>query len=521
MVIFLKYKIIIGLILVILACCGIYAAFNGNHSIENSQIDISQLEAENNIIVSEQRNMEKKLFSSDKADTNAILVENNSTLNIKDSVVNKTGDSSDNSDNVDFYGTNSAILVKKGSSATINDVEIYTNSTGSNAVFVTNAQPNDESSTGNSNGNMMSNEQPPSMPENGDGGQPMGIPEGGNGEQPDSMPEEQPTGDNNGNNVPMTDTSGEDYSSGGANAVMNNVIINTYQDKSRGIDATYGGNVTADNVLINTRGGSCAALATDRGEGTVVVDNSELNTGVDNGTGRGSPIIYSTGDISVSNCKGTAYVSQIACIEGKNSITMNDCDFNSFAGGNREENGEYVDLGGIFIYQSMSGDANVGTATLDATNTKLSIDENSEHYSKAPMFHVTNTKAIINITGCELSFGSGTLLDVSGQNQWGDVGSNGGDLEFNAVKEKLDGNICVDEISSLVFNMKDSDYTGTINSDDTYGNTSVSIDSGSSWTLTGDGHVTSLENRGNIEYGEYALYVNGEKYTKNNPYPSK
>lgn len=414
---------------------------------------------------------------------------------------------------MDFYGTNSAILVKKGSSANIENVEINTNSTGSNAIFVTNS----ESSETENNLNPMNGGGPNSPEMNGEG-KPPEIPEGNNGGNPGDM--------QNTDNMPNQENmnmdpnqSNEDYSLGGASATVSNVIINTYQDKSRGIDATYGGKITVDDTQINTRGGSCAALATDRGEGTIIANHCELNTGVDNGSGRGSPCIYSTGNISVSDSIGTSHASQIACIEGKNSITLDNCDLVCSARGNREDNGEFVDLGGIFIYQSMSGDADVGTATLNATDSNLSISEESEYYSTAPMFHITNTKAIINLKSCELGLGSETLLNISGQNQWGTSGSNGGDLEFNSVEEdNLNGNMFIDEISSLNLNLKQSKYSGFINPSENYGTTNVTIDSSSTWILTGDSHITSLINEGNIEYGDYTLYVNGEAYTQANPY---
>lgn len=507
-------KVIIGALVILLACCGVYASLTGlttgpgNDEISAPNVDLSSLEIKENLVTSESLTTEKKWYTTDKSDTNTILVENNSTLNITDSAVNKTGDSSSNGDNVDFYGTNSAILVKKGSVANIEKTVINTSSKGSNAVFVTNSEQNSEQTT-NEPGNMQSMSPNMQQPPENEG---LGGMSGQSSGEPPSMP---PEGDGGNNNPGM---SNEDYSSGGATANVKDVEINTYNDKSRGLDATYGGKINAENVIINTRGGSCAALATDRGEGTVTANRCIVNTGVDNGTGRGSPCIYSTGNITVTNSKGTAYNSQIACIEGKNSITLNDCDLNCFGGGNREENGKFVDLGGFFIYQSMSGDANIGTATLNVTNSKLSINESSEHYSTAPMFHVTNTKAIINIKNSECNFGSGTLLNVSGQNQWGTAGSNGGDLEFNMNSESLKGNITIDKISSLSLNMVDSDYTGSINPSDDYGNTTVKLDDKSSWTLTGDCHVSSLENHGNIEYGSYTLYVNGEAYTASNPY---
>ena len=302
--------------------------------------------------------------------------------------------------------------------------------------------------------------------------------------------------------------------SSGAIAYVSNVDISTYRDKSRGLDATYGGIIIADNVTINTRGGSCAALATDRGEGTVTATNSVLNTGVDSSQNiAGSPIIYSTGDITAINCTGTAYQSQIACIEGKNSITLDNCDLTGYAKGNRESNGAYVDLGGIFIYQSMSGDADVGIATLNASNSILTIASDSAYASTAPMFHITNTEAIINLNNCTLNFNSGILLNASGQDQWGTSGSNGGKVVFTANNQVLSGNIIVDSISTLSLTLDSSTYSGAINPSGTYGSTAVTVNSGSTWTLTGNSYVTSLINYGTINTNGYTLYVNGVAYS--------
>ena len=307
-------------------------------------------------------------------------------------------------------------------------------------------------------------------------------------------------------------------SASGATAYVTNVVIDTYKDKSRGLDATYGGKIIAKNVTIYTRGGSCAALATDRGEGTVTVSNSKLYTGVGQTSGSGSPLIYSTGKITVSKSTGTSYVSQIACIEGKNSITLTDCDFTGYGKGNRYVSGSYVDNAGVFLYQSMSGDANVGTSKFTATNTKLTISSKSSYYKSAPMFYVTNTDANINLKNCTLSYGSGVLLKAAGQSQWGSSGSNGGDVVFSATNMKLNGKIIIDKISSLKLTLTKTTYKGCINPSSSYGTTKLTINSGSTWTLTGNSHVTSLSNYGTINYGSYTLYVNGVAYTASNPY---
>ena len=309
-----------------------------------------------------------------------------------------------------------------------------------------------------------------------------------------------------------------DSSSSGAKAYVSNVVINTYKDKSRGLDATYGGVIVAENVTIYTRGGSCAALATDRGEGTVTVSNSKLYTGVGQTSGSGSPLIYSTGDITVSDSTGTSYVSQIACIEGKNTITLTGCDFTGYAKGNRYVNGNYVDLAGVFLYQSMSGDADSGVSKFTATNTKLTISSKSSYYKSAPMFFVTNNGANINLNNCSLSFGSGVLLKAAGQSQWGTSGSNGGKVVFTAKNMDLSGKIIIDKISTLKLTLTKTTYKGCINPSSSYGTTNVVINSGSTWTLTGNSHVTSLTNAGTINYGSYTLYVNGVAYTASNPY---
>ena len=517
-----KKILIAGIAIVIIICAGAFALTNmqsGNGASIN--VDANALEDKGNLVVdSEEISQDNGMYSSSSSDENSVLVKNNGVLKLSNSIINKTGDTASTGDDADFYGINSAVLVNSNGSLDISNVKISTNSKGSNGIFVTNAESSESSSEGSvvldgnglgesadSQGASSNGGTPPSMP-SGDGGS--------NGGAPPSMPSGDSNGAPGGGDSSMQ--SNQDSVDGSTEANIQNVEITTYSDKSRGLDATYNGIINAKNVIINTNGQSCAALATDRGEGEVHVSNSVLNTGVSKESGRGSPIIYSTGNITVADSTGTAYVSQIACIEGKNSIELTNCDLSAAAGGNREDNGEYVDLGGVFIYQSMSGDADVGTSTFSAANSFLSIEEDSDYYKTAPMFHVTNTKAIINLEKTELNYGSGTLLDVSGQNQWGTEGSNGGELTFNAKDETLDGNVIVDSISSLNMTLSSTSFIGAVNPSDDFGQTDVVIESGSDWTLDGDSHISSLENNGEINYNGHTLYVNGVAYSESNPY---
>jgi len=508
-----KKLIIVAIAIIILICAGAFAFTNSNQSTTSSvSIDANGLEDRGNLVVdSKSLDESKGLYHTDAADTNAILVKNEGALKLADSIINKTGDTATSGDDADFYGVNSAVLVNTNGTLDISNVEINTNSKGSNGIFVTNANAssNGDSSQGSQTSDAQGGAigQPPEATGNGGdnsqggaGGQPPEMPSGEGGQAP---------GNGGG------DPSGASDVSGNTEATIKNVKITTHSDKSRGLDATYKGKINAENVIINTDGQSCAALATDRGEGEVHVKNSEINTGVSKTSGRGSPLIYSTGNITVDNTKGTSYVSQIACIEGKNSIEVTNSDLSGYSEGNRKDGDAYVDLGGIFIYQSMSGDADVGTSLFTAKDSKLTIPQESSVYKEAPMFHVTNTACVIDLKNTEFSFGSGTFLEVSSQNQWGTTGSNGGTAELKTDSEKIDGNVIVDNISSLNWTMKNTEFKGAVNST---GNTTINVADGSTWTLTGDSSLSSLAVSGKIDYGNYKLTVNGKTYDSSNPF---
>lgn len=280
----------------------------------------------------------------------------------------------------------------------------------------------------------------------------------------------------------------------GANAVfstgdnskiyISNSNITTTSDSSRGLDATYGGYIEADNVTISTKGTSCATLATDRGEGTVIAKNSNLTT-----EGKGSPIIYSTGNITLEKSTGISKGSQLVVVEGKNSANVNDSVLKSSGIGNRNN----VDNCGVMIYQSMSGDASNGNGSFSSKNSTLEISNNSNVYNSAPMFFVTNTDANISLENTNLIYGSNLLLDVKGTNEWGTQGSNGGNVTFNANNQELIGNIQVDNISTLKLNLQNSTtLTGSINNEKTAKQVDISIDESSSWDVTSTSYVSTI-----------------------------
>lgn len=231
-----------------------------------------------------------------------------------------------------------------------------------------------------------------------------------------------------------------------AKVEVSNVSISTTGNSSRGVYATYGGTITADHLDITTTGAHCAPVATDRGGGYVTVTNSKFNS-----SGDGSPNIYSTGEIVVENCTGISTGSQAAVIEGKNSITMTNCNFTISGSGNN----------GIMLYQSMSGDAadsdaTASVSTLTMTNTAITSELDG------PMFYITNTSTVINLNGGNtLTAKSGDLVSA-GTGRWGKDGSNGGKLTLNISGESYSDSITADDISSVTVNLLDgAKFTGT------------------------------------------------------------
>lgn len=274
--------------------------------------------------------------------------------------------------------------------------------------------------------------------------------------------------------------------------------IRTQDRNSGGIHTTGGGTMNASNLDIVTQGNSAAAIRSDRGGGTVNVDGGTYTT---NGTG--SPAIYSTANITASNAVLTANASEGIVIEGKNSVTL----VNSEVTGSMVGFDPNRNIHGIMIYQSMSGDSDVGRSAFSATGGAITT-------LQGDLFYVTNTSCTVDLSDVNLTRANETLLRIEGNdgsNGWGTVGSNGGDVICTADGQVLDGDIIVDEISTLYMTLSNSSsFIGTINTDGDAGEVRVTLNSSSTWSLTGDSHITSFDGDiSNITSNGYTLYVNG------------
>ena len=297
----------------------------------------------------------------------------------------------------------------------------------------------------------------------------------------------------------------------GTTVIISDTTIVTTGSGSGGIMTTGGGITYAYDLDVTTSGQSSAAIRTDRGGGWVYVDGGTYTS-----NGLGSPAIYSTAEIHVANTVLVSNLSEGVCIEGLNSIELTDCDLTA---NNTKRNGNATFLDSIMIYQSMSGDAASGTSSF--TMEGGSLTSKSGH-----VFHVTNTSAVITLSGVTITNedGEDILLSVC------DDGWNGGSntAVVNASDQRLSGAILVGSNSALTLNLTDgSSFEGYVDGkisnasgatvSTEAGKVSVTLDDSSTWTLTRDSYVTEFNGAAaNVISNGYILYVNGTALTGTN-----
>ena len=277
--------------------------------------------------------------------------------------------------------------------------------------------------------------------------------------------------------------------------------IRTNANNSGGLMTTGGGTMNAENLDIVTQGGSSAAIRSDRGGGTVNVSGGYYET-----NGKGSPAIYSTADITVKDAELVSNSAQGIVVEGKNSVTLENVKLTADnVSKNSDKSSVYQ---AVMLYQSMSGDADEGTASFKMTGGSL-LNKNGG------MFYINNTKAEINIENVDFTYASDDFLRIEAAG-WGTEGANGGQVTFTAANQEFEGNTIVDSISTLNMYLNDGTvYSGAINTEGAAGAVYVEISEDSAWKLTGDSYITSLScDEDAIDLNGFTLYVNGEAYTE-------
>ena len=284
------------------------------------------------------------------------------------------------------------------------------------------------------------------------------------------------------------------FAYGDGTVYASGTTVKTTQDTSGGVHVAGGGTLYGWDLDVETNGESSAAIRSDRGGGTMVIDGGNY---VSNGVG--SPAIYSTADIAVSNASLTANGSEAVCIEGLNSIHLYDCDLT----GNMSDLDQNDNTWTVILYQSMSGDSEVGNSTFQMDGGSLTSENGG-------VFYTTNTESTITLNNVDINYNDDNefFLQCTGntnQRGWGQAGANGADCHFTGISKDMQGNVIWDSISDLDFYLTDgSSLTGAVVDDESYageggeGYCNVYVSADSTWTVTGDSTVSSLENEGTI-----------------------
>lgn len=284
------------------------------------------------------------------------------------------------------------------------------------------------------------------------------------------------------------------FAYGNGTAYVMNTAIDTLRDTSGGVHVAGGGKLYAWDLTVETNGESSAAIRSDRGSGTMVIDGGSYTS-----NGVGSPAIYSAADITVNNAELVSTGSEAICIEGLNTIRLFDCDLS----GNMQDLSQNDCTWNVILYQSMSGDSEIGNSTFEMVGGSLQAGNGG-------MFYTTNTESTFVLSGVDIGYSEDSefFLKCTGnanQRGWGMSGNNGADCHFTGVGQAMQGNVIWDSISCLDYYItSNSTFTGAVIKDETNagsggnGYCSVYIDADSTWTVTADSLLTNLYCEGNI-----------------------
>ena len=279
---------------------------------------------------------------------------------------------------------------------------------------------------------------------------------------------------------------------------ISDTAITTTGNTAGGIHAAGGGTVNAENLTVHTSGESSAAIRSDRGGGTMRVKGGSYTS-----SGTGSPAVYCTADIEVEDAKLTAENSEAVCIEGLNSLSLTNCDLSGHIQENEQNDCDWT----VILYQSMSGDSEIGNAVFNMTGGSLTSENGG-------LFYTTNTESTFYLNNVNITPSSNNefFLKCTGnanKRGWGQSGANGADCSFTAENQKMEGDVIWDSISNLKFKMTEgSILTGGFIQDESCagnggsGTADLSIDATSTWIVTKDSQLSSLTNKGTIKDAE-------------------
>lgn len=276
----------------------------------------------------------------------------------------------------------------------------------------------------------------------------------------------------------------------GTDIQLSNGTVTTTGDGAGGLQTSAGARIQAKNMTVITAGDSAPVVQSGPVGSRIETEGGTYTSG-----GYNSPAVYAAGNFQGHNSELTANNSAAIVLEGAASVSLENCTVNS----NQEENTEQTSPYSVLIH----GDQKLpeqGTAVMDVSNGSI-VSRNGY------LFHVAGTTCEINLDKVQLTDldENDILLQVgSGEGSEGKPSS----ASLNASKQTLTGKLLVYSDSTLHLNLENhSDFLGAVyrlgNAGD--GNIDVHIGKDSTWSLTGDSVVDTLQNEGTIYYNGYSI----------------
>jgi len=274
------------------------------------------------------------------------------------------------------------------------------------------------------------------------------------------------------------------FATDGATITVSDITIDNTKSISRGLHCTGGGIINATNVDITTRSETSSTVATDRGGGFVTVNGGTITA-----KGSKSSVIYSTGTISVDNITGLSEKGPLATVEGSNSVIIKNSNMTSKS-----------DARGILLHQSTSGDADGSSPVCNISNSTLTTTD-----SNAPLCFVTNVAGTLTLTDVTLDVASGKLMSVEYYKR-----GNGstGHLVLATTQDhwEYSGTVDADDVNNATVTITENvTWNGAMDNDNNAVTTTVEVENGAIWSLTGDSYVSNLTNNGIIYTNGYTL----------------
>jgi len=262
------------------------------------------------------------------------------------------------------------------------------------------------------------------------------------------------------------------------NGTVLDSTIATSGGYAHAVQAAIGASMKVTNTEMTTAGDHSSAIATDHGYATITVEDSSAAT-----SGMDSPGVEAGygGEITLNNTKISASASSAAAIEGAGSIDVTDSPLSTSAD----------DQAVVNFYQEESNDDSDGEFSMSGgslTNTG----------SNGAIFYATNSSGSVELEDVAVEAKSGVLIQAEA-GDWGEKGSNGGELTFAADDVNLTGDVRADEASLVDIELENgSVLKGAINPENTADVIRLTLDASSSWNVTADSYLTKLNDEEGI-----------------------